>query len=64
MPDADLKGLLGGVITRADRLPNGGLVISISNEGGHFIVQAEACQCGEPCDLTHISVTRISGYGD
>jgi hypothetical protein len=63
MEKSDLAKLIGGVITRADTGPDGGLVLSISHDAGHYVVEARACQCGKPCDLTHIEITKISGYG-
>lgn len=63
MVDIELKNLVGGVVTRADKNSDGGLVLSISHDRGHYVVEAKACQCGEPCDLTHIHITKISGHG-
>jgi hypothetical protein len=64
MAEPTVENLVGGVVTRAAIDSDGGLVVSISNDNGHFVVEAKACRCGEPCDLTHIGITKISGsYG-
>lgn len=61
MPDADVSVLVGGVITRASFSATGGMIISVSQDNGHYVVQAEACHCGKLCDMTHITVTKING---
>lgn len=61
MPDADVSVLVGGVITRARRSETGGMIVSVAQDNGHYVVQAEACHCGKPCDMTHITVTKING---
>lgn len=61
MAEPTVEDLVGGVVTRAAIDADGGLVVSISKDTGHFVVEAKACQCGEPCDLTHIHITKING---
>lgn len=62
LDEQNLDYLKTGVITNAGLTAGGGLSLSISTDHGHYIVEAEACQCGKPCDLTHVHVTKISGY--
>lgn len=62
MTDEQLQYLIGGVVTRASEDADGGLLLSVSTDQGHYVIEAKACQCGEPCDLTHIEITKIHGY--
>jgi hypothetical protein len=60
--DEQLNYLVGGVITRASEGADGGLLVSVSTDHGHYVIEAKACQCGKPCDLTHIHITKITGH--
>lgn len=61
MTETDLEHLVGGVVTRASTTDSGGVVLSLSTDRGHYVLHAEACHCGKPCDMTHIAITKING---
>lgn len=61
MSEVSLDNLVDGVIARISETDTGGLALSVVSDGVRYVLQAEACHCGKPCDMTHIVVTKISG---